>query len=123
MAKQVKRVALSSSVRRLPKGSKLVGAADPEQQMEVSVRIRANRATSLTDNALMALGALQPGKRQYVSREGFAALAGADPADGARIDDFAHQHDLTVKSVPPPEIGVSCAVKKTASVKFAIAIK
>ena len=99
MAKQVKRVALSSSVRQLPKGSKLVGAADPEQQMEVSVRIRANRATSLTDDALMALGALQPGKRQYVSREGFAALAGADPADVAKIDDFAHQHDLTVKSV------------------------
>jgi kumamolisin len=99
MEKQVKRVALTSSARRLPKGSKIVGAADPKQQIEVSVRIRAKRAAGLDDHALMALGAEQPSKRQYVSREEFAVKAGADPADVARIDDFAHQHGLNVKSV------------------------
>jgi kumamolisin len=99
MAKALKRVALTSSARRLPKGSKILGAADREQQIEVSVRVRGKHAAGLDDDALMTLGAEPPSRRQYVSREEFAAEAGADAADIAKIDDFAHQHGLNVKSV------------------------
>ncbi len=99
MAKHVKRIALASSARRLPKGSKVVGAADPKQQIEISVRIRAKRGAGLDDGALLALGAEQPSKRQYLSREEFAEKAGADPADVGKIETFAHQHGLNVKSV------------------------
>ena len=99
MAKQVKRIAISSSARKLPKGSKPVGAADPKQQMQVSVRIRAKHSATMDDAAMMALGAQHPSDRQYVSREEFEAKSGADPADVAKIDDFAHEHGLNVKSV------------------------
>jgi len=100
MAKQVKRVTLANSARQLPRGSKVVGASDPKQQIEISVRIRAKKgAAKLDDSAMMSMGAQHPSERQYVSREEFAATAGADPADVAKIDDFAHQHDLNVKSV------------------------
>jgi kumamolisin len=99
MAKQSKRFVVKNSAKRLPKGSKVVGAANPDQHMEISLRIRAKPGSVLDDASLLALGAQPPSKRQYVSREEFAAKAGADPADVAKIDDFAHQHGLTVKSV------------------------
>jgi kumamolisin len=101
MGKQVKvkRVALSESARQLPKGSKVLGAADKEQHAEVSIRIRAKQSSGLDDSAAMALGAQPPSRRQYLSREEFAARAGADPADVAKIEDFAHRQGLNVKSV------------------------
>jgi kumamolisin len=37
-----------------------------------------------------------PRKRQYLSREEFATRYGADPADVAKVEAFAHQHNLTV---------------------------
>ena len=113
MAKQIKRIALSSSARRLPKGSKVLGAADPKHEMEISVRIRAKHAAALNDSELMALGAEPPSKRKYLSREEFAAKGGADAADVAKIDDFAHQHGLNVKSVHL----ASRTVKLTGTVK------
>jgi kumamolisin len=99
MAKQSKRVELKNSAKRLPKGSKVLGATDPENHMEISLRIRAKPGSELDDASLLALGAQPASSRQYVSREEFAAKSGADPADVAKIDDFAHQHGLNVKSV------------------------
>ncbi len=113
MAKQTKRFSLTKSARKLPKGSKVIGAADPKRQIEVSVRVRAKPGSGLDDDALLALGAQQPSQRQYVSREEFAAKAGADPADIAKIDDFAHKYGLNVKSVHL----ASRTVKLTGSVK------
>jgi kumamolisin len=99
MGKPIKPFELKSSARRFPKGSKVIGAADPDRQMEISLRVRPKPGSGLDDNAMMAMGAQLPSQRQYVAREDFAATAGADPADIAKIDDFAHQHGLNVKSV------------------------
>ena len=96
MASSTKRVALVNSARKLPKGAKLVGAADPKQEIEISVRLRAKRAD---DEQVMALGAQPPRERQYLSRAEFAEQMGANSADVAKIDDFAHHHELNVKSV------------------------
>ena len=110
MASSTTRVALANSARKLPKGAKLVGAADPKQEIEISVRLRAKRAD---DEQVMALGAQPPRERQYLSRAEFGAAMGADPADVAKIDDFAHRHDLNVKSVHL----ASRTVKLTGTVK------
>ncbi|KJC44580.1 S53 family peptidase [Bradyrhizobium sp. LTSP857] len=110
MASSTKRVALVNSARKLPKGAKLVGAADPKQEIEISVRLRAKRAD---DEKVMALGAQPPRERQYLSRAEFAEEMGADPADIAKIDDFAHHHELNVKSVHL----ASRTVKLTGTVK------
>ncbi|MGY4413607.1 hypothetical protein ACVWW4_005343 [Bradyrhizobium sp. LB7.1] len=92
MASLTKRVALENSARKLPKGAKHVGAADPKQEIEVSVRLRAKRSD---DEQVMALGAQPPRERKYLSRAEFGAEMGADPADVAKIDDFAH-HSRTI---------------------------
>ncbi|MEH2490243.1 S53 family peptidase [Bradyrhizobium sp. AZCC 2230] len=110
MASSTKRVALVNSARKLPKGAKLVGAADPKQEIEISVRLRAKRAD---DEQVMALGAQPPREREYLSRAEFAEQMGADPADVAKIDDFAHHHELNVKSVHL----ASRTVKLTGTVK------
>ncbi|WP_354268640.1 protease pro-enzyme activation domain-containing protein [Bradyrhizobium japonicum] len=110
MASSTTRLALANSARKLPKGAKLVGAADPKQEIEISVRLRAKRAD---DEQVMALGAQPPRERQYLSRAEFGAAMGADPADVAKIDDFAHHHDLNVKSVHL----ASRTVKLTGTVK------
>ncbi|GGI30748.1 S53 family peptidase [Bradyrhizobium guangdongense] len=110
MASSTKRVTLANSARKLPKGAKLVGAADPKQEIEISVRLRAKRAD---DEQVMALGAQPPRERQYLSRTEFAEQMGADTADVAKIDDFAHHHDLNVKSVHL----ASRTVKLTGTVK------
>jgi kumamolisin len=110
MASSTKRVTLANSARKLPKGAKLVGAADSRQEIEISVRLRAKRAD---DEQVMALGAQPPRERQYLSRTEFAEQMGADTADVAKIDDFAHHHDLNVKSVHL----ASRTVKLTGTVK------
>lgn len=61
MASSTKKVALVNSARKLPKGAKLVGAADPKQEIEISVRLRAKRAD---DEQVMALGAQPPRERE-----------------------------------------------------------
>ena len=68
MASSTKRVTLANSARKLPKGAKLVGAADSRQEIEISVRLRANRAD---DEQVMALGAQPPREREYLSRTEF----------------------------------------------------
>ncbi|MGV7218292.1 S53 family peptidase [Bradyrhizobium sp. UFLA05-112] len=110
MAGTMKRVVLANSARKLPKGAKLIGAADPKQEIEISVRLRAKRSD---DETVMALGAQLPRERQYFSRAQFAEQMGADPADVSKIDNFAHHHDLNVKSVHL----ASRTVKLTGTVK------
>ena len=113
MASSTKRVALANSARKLPKGAKLVGAADPKQDMEISVRLRPRHTKHVDEESTMALGAKSPRERQYLSRAEFGEQMGADPADVAKIDDFAHHHDLNVKSVHL----ASRTVKLTGTVK------
>lgn len=110
MASSTRKVALVNSARKLPKGAKLVGAADPKQGIEISVRLRAKRAD---DAQVMALGAQPPRERDYLSRTEFAQQMGADTADVAKIDEFAHHHELNVKSVHL----ASRTVKLTGTVK------
>ena len=57
MASSTKRVALANSARKLPKGAKLVGAADPKQDMEISVRLRPRHTKHVDEESTMALGA------------------------------------------------------------------
>jgi kumamolisin len=57
----------------------------------------------------MELGARLPEQRTYLSREEFAAQRGADPEDLAKIDAFAHAHNLTVVHTSIPQRSVRLA--------------
>ena len=78
------RVTLRHSERSLPPGAQVTGAADPNEQIRITAVVR-RRAP---------LPALPPG--DYISRQEFARRYGADPADIARVRQFAEAHGLRV---------------------------
>ena len=98
MPKHQNRVALSGSERVARSGSRIVGAPDPNDQIQVSVRVRPRQPLpNLASGKEIAGTSL--GERKYLSRAEFAAAYGADPADLAKIEAFAHRHNLTVVEV------------------------
>jgi len=101
MADRTKAVPLPGSERHARPGASEAGAPDPQERITVSVLLRPrNPLTELGSRA--ELSASSPQKRQYLSREEFAARYGADPADVAKIEAFAHEHNLTVVEASLP---------------------
>ena len=90
------RIKLPGSVRKAMTGAKAGKAVDAAELIEVTVRVR-GRAEASADE-LMRLGARKPAERQSMSREQFAARYGADPADMAKVEGFAHEHGLAVST-------------------------
>lgn len=101
MAEHKNRVVLPGSERSARRGSRVVGAPDPNELIEVSVLVRPRKPLASLASA-KELGASAPRQRQYLSREEFAATYGADPNDLNKIQAFAHDHNLTVVEVSPP---------------------
>ena len=95
MAAHKNRIPLPGSERSARSGSRVVGAPDPNELIQISVLLRPRTPLeSLTSTK--ELGAGTPQERRYLSREQFAATYGADPRDVALIEAFAHEHNLTV---------------------------
>ena len=96
-------IPLAGSERALRSGSKLIGPANPKERVEVTVRLRSrNKKQASADK----IGSLQPLKRHYLSREGFAAAYGAAPADVTKIKAFAKKNKLAVVSASPAQRNV-----------------
>jgi len=68
---------------------------DPDQRIEISIQLRRRPGSDLeaTVNKITSQGLAD---RKYMTRDELASQAGADPADIAKIDAFAHEHSLTV---------------------------
>ncbi|HEV2425048.1 MAG TPA: S53 family peptidase [Terriglobia bacterium] len=94
-------VPLPGSERHPRAGARQIGTPDPNEQIRVSIRLRP-RTPFGTLNSSNALGATMPKDRRYLTREEFAARFGADPADVAKVEAFAHQHNLTVVEASLP---------------------
>ena len=87
--------ALSSSDRKPRVSAKRIGAADSKEMLTVSVRVRRRPdAPALPDPAKIA--ARPHGKKNYISREAFAARYGASKADMDKITQFARAQGLEV---------------------------
>ena len=95
MAEHKNRVALPGSERSARRGSRAVGAPDPNEQIKITVLLRPRKTMQNLASA-KELTATLPHQRMYMSREQFAANYGANPEDLAKIEPFAHQHNLTV---------------------------
>lgn len=94
-------VPLPGSERYPRSGARQVGTPDPNAVIQVSIRLRPR--TPLDElKSSSALGATLPKDRQYLTREEYAARYGADPADVAKVEAFAHEHNLTVVEVSLP---------------------
>jgi kumamolisin len=81
------RVAVRGSERIAPPDSTMIGVADPNEDVIVTIMVR--RKTEKLP---------RPGAHP-ISREKFAELYGADPADVEQIEQFAAEYDLTVGQV------------------------
>lgn len=81
-----KRVILAGSHRTEPVGLEAGGAADPQQQIRVTVMVR--RIAAVPPDAY----------RSPLSRDEFQRRYGADPADMQKVADFAASYGLAVES-------------------------
>jgi kumamolisin len=87
-------VTLQGSERAEPPGSRLIGPADPNERLEVSVIVRRRAPQALQSRVAQ----LTSGDRSagHLSREEFAQRHGADSQDLAAIRHFAAAHGLSV---------------------------
>jgi kumamolisin len=88
-------IVLPKSERSTPPGTR-VGPVDPNERVEVTVRLRSRSGKGVS---FETMGAKLPRDRQYLTREKFKNLHGADPGDVDKIRDFARQNNLTVGAI------------------------
>jgi kumamolisin len=96
MARFTNYVLLGDSERTTPPGARLLGPIDPAQRLEVSVLVRPRAAPDTAELAQAPFGA-----RKHLTREEYAGVHGAQPDDIALIEEFAHEHGLTVVEASP----------------------
>ncbi len=95
-------------------GARRVGAADPNDRLEVTVRVRPRAWSQLQDRLRQLNEGKAPaaGAPPYLTREQFEQAHGADPADLDKVAAFATQHGLVVveKSAPRRSVVLSGTV-------------
>jgi kumamolisin len=103
MSASKSRKAVAGSAKKMLPKAIAAGNVDPNNRIQISVLVRSRptaggsvRARAAERQEAMDIGAKLPEERQYLSREEFAAQRGADPDDLAKVDAFAHAHNLTV---------------------------
>src|SRR5215510_14381929 len=90
------RATLPGSSRKLVPGARVVGPSDPEEHIQVTIRVRSRASSGDLDKAVAALGATPPRQRSYLTPEQFTARYGANPKDMEKVARFAREHRLTV---------------------------
>jgi kumamolisin len=102
MKKTVNRAALPGSARSFPRGAKPIGPAPAHQRIQVTLRLRSRRGANPLKEVLAAMDSQSPRQREYLSRREYAERFGADPADVAQVEAFAHARGLTLIRVDLP---------------------
>jgi len=91
----IERVAVRGSERGMAPEARVIGVADPNEEVSVTVVIRRRTEELPAPGSGPGTGS-GPGP---ISRDKFAELYGADPADVEQIEQFAAEHNLTVGEV------------------------
>jgi kumamolisin len=94
------RFRLTHSQRSPMEGAKLIGPADPNEKMEVTVYLRRGSKPEAYPN-IAQLGSLPVKERHHLSREEFANAHGAGADDLAKVRQFATEFGLQVKEENP----------------------
>jgi kumamolisin len=79
-------------------GARAVGAADPNERIEVTVVLRRASGADATA-AAQVMNAHSPKERKYLTYEQLEATQGADPEDIAKVEAFAQEHGFDVVEV------------------------
>jgi kumamolisin len=89
-------VRIAKSARPPIPGSQEMGDVDPEEVIDVTVRLRPRAPLSELSQQVHAMAARPAHERQHLSREQFAQSHGARPEDMEKVKAFAGEHGLTV---------------------------
>src|SRR5437588_10453288 len=95
------RIPVPGSERAPLPGARAVGAANPDESIQVTVLLRPRAAKDAPNIELLA--SRMPQERQHMTREDLGKNRGADPQDIAKIEAFAHDHRLAVVEANPAE--------------------
>jgi kumamolisin len=85
---------LAGSERQPLPGARSIGKADPDERFEAAVVVRPRASADLT--ARVRRLATGDRSQPHLKREEFAQQFGADPADLARVEQFAIAHGLAI---------------------------
>jgi kumamolisin len=89
------RVRLAGSERLPLEGAREVGPANPNEIVDVTIRLRSRTGKEPVNNIEDFTKPVS--NRPVLSRKEFEQRHGADPASIARVESFAKEHNLTVK--------------------------
>ncbi len=95
------RIPVPGSERAPLPGARAVGAANPDESIQVTVLLRPRASKDAPNIELLA--SRMPQERQHMTREDLGKNRGADPQDIAKIEAFAHDHRLAVVEANPAE--------------------
>ncbi len=94
MTSDNQRVPVSGSERAALPGSRVIASANPDEVIQVTMRLRPR--TPLNSSDLIRKGAQPAHEREHLTHEEYEQRHGASPDDVAKVEDFAHQHQLTI---------------------------
>jgi kumamolisin len=95
MSAPTKRIPLAGSERAPLQGAREIGPANPNETVDVTLRLRSRAEKTLIIDHKEFLKPAQ--QRTIFSRKEFEQMHGADPASIALVESFAREHKLTVK--------------------------
>ncbi|HEY0796340.1 MAG TPA: protease pro-enzyme activation domain-containing protein, partial [Acidisarcina sp.] len=101
-ATQGKPVELKGTHRVVVTGAKAVKGVDPKEQATVTLRLK-RKASGDFDKMLTDLMTQPIAERRYLTQDQLAAAHGAAQESVAKVDAFAHAHNLTVVETSLPK--------------------
>lgn len=107
MANYMDHIPLKGSERIAVSGAKAIGAANPDESLQVTVLLRSraqaadakaknNQATSTEKSAVESLLKQRAAERQHLTREQFLAQRGALQEDAQKVEEFAQEYGLSI---------------------------
>lgn len=103
---------IAGSERDLVKNAKAIGTPDPNEVVEVTVVLRSKGAGTQT-SSIREMSTQPLKERKYLSREELATANALNPDDLAKIEEFAHEHGLTIVKVNPESSSISLSDRKS----------
>ena len=103
MASSRNRIPLAGSERLPVKGAQIIGPADPNERVSVTVKLRRRAAGNEIASLVDEISGRGPKERRYLTREELAATHGADPNDIEKVEAFAHEQGLDVVETNPAQ--------------------
>ena len=99
MSHQNNPVPIPGTDKALNSRERVVGQIDPNERIEVTVRVRPKTSgpgIAELESTVMKLGSQKPAERKYLTHKEYEASYGADPADLDKIKAYAKAQGLEV---------------------------